>query len=155
MFQKNILMQTLKLIRRQKMAEKLTLQDYYKYNKSDVMHKGDRCRVITINVICASNCTESMYLNPIGKSYYIPLAIVSDCKLILRHISQLTDEEKKHIAKKYLIDGLYSERTFKQIEGLLLYTWSNKRVELINYLREKNIMIEPEDWFKSGKAVKE
>ena len=152
-------MQTLKLIRRQKMAEKLTLQDYYKYNKSDVMHKGDRCRVITINVICASNCTESMYLNPIGKSYYIPLAIVSDCKLILRHIPQLTDEEKIYINDN-LFYGLFKNTVSLNANAIWnsfdeLLAVCEDKTALIDYLRGNNILIEPEDWFKSGKAVKD
>lgn len=154
MFQKNILMQTLKLIRRQKMAEKLTLQDYYKYNKSDVMHKGDRCRVITINVICASNCTESMYLNPIGKSYYIPLAIVSDCKLILRDISQLTDEEKMHIDRKFLPIVLDTEETIHlPLKDSMKFIEYNLITEFIDYLRSINIDID--GLIALGTAVKD
>ena len=82
----------------------------------------------------------------------------TNLKLILRDIEQLTDEEKQYIGKTFLPLQLWKMMTaesWKVFKSLIQYCDKNKIVDLINYLREKNIMIESEDWFKSGKAVKD
>ena len=82
----------------------------------------------------------------------------TNLKLILRDIEQLTDEEKQYIGKTFLPLQLWKMMTaesWKVFKSLIQYCDKNKIVDLINYKREKNIMIESEDWFKSGKAVKD
>lgn len=79
-----------------------------------------------------------------------------NCKLILRSIEQLTDEEKDFIVKEFSFRGrLLGSAFFENVEVLLINCSVDKRVGLIDYFRKQNIMIEPEDWFKSGKAVKD
>ena len=81
-----------------------------------------------------------------------------NCKLILRTIEQLTDEEKKYINDN-LFYGLFKNTLENQHK---VWTTVNKlcavcknKTELIDYLRKKNIMIEKPDWFEIGKAVKD
>ena len=133
------------------MTDKLTLQDCFKYPnakiiKYDILNSGRT--VIYDNIIRLIENYES--------GYHI---IVHNCKLILRDITELTDEEKQHIAKEYLF-GVNPDRDIWEI-GKLIYRSMNtyndrdNTIPLINYLRSKNILVEPEDWFKQGKAVRE
>ena len=125
---------------------KLTLEDCFKYSEAEIRHNSGRFKSVFELIIGAynSNLSASFML----KDY--------DCKLILRDISQLTDEEKDFIVKEFSFRGrLLGSAFFENVEVLLINCSVDKRVGLIDYFRKQNIMIEPEDWFKSGKAVKD
>jgi len=44
--------------------------------------------------------------------------------------------------------------TFYYFSEILTYCRPDKIVELVNYLRDQNIMVETEDWFALEKAIK-
>ena len=80
---------------------------------------------------------------------------VCNCKLILRDISELTDEERKHILNNFIFD-LYIDTV-----GISEIVWDNfndllacceHRKESMDYLRSINIDID--GFLQSGKAVK-
>ena len=82
-----------------------------------------------------------------------------NCKLILRNISQLTDDEKIYINDN-LFYGLFKNTVSLNANAIWnsfdeLLAVCEDKTALIDYLRGNNILIEPEDWFKSGKAVKD
>jgi len=82
-----------------------------------------------------------------------------NCKLILRTIEQLTDEEKIYINDN-LFYGLFKNTVSLNANAIWnsfdeLLAVCEDKTALIDYLRGNNILIEPEDWFKSGKAVKD
>jgi len=141
------------------MTNKLTLSDCMKYPNAKV--KWDN----SIYDIAGINCvTNRVWLhkdkNMIGiikwqpaKEIDVPIA---DCKLILREITQLTDEGKQYINDNYvyeLFKNAIGENNWNSFNEL--FAVCENKLGLINYLREKNIMIEPEDLFKQGKAVKD
>ena len=75
-----------------------------------------------------------------------------NCKLILRDIPQLTDEEKQYIIDKNFMHNI--EVLFEyDINEIIRNTYSNKTIKLIDYFRE--IGIDIDGMFASGKAVKE
>ena len=132
------------------MTDKLTLADCMKYPeakiiKYDILNSGRT--VIYDNIIRLIENYES--------GYHI---IVHNCKLILREITDLADEEKQYILNNFTYDFFrggtetndFVWESFDEIIGIC-----NNKIELINYLRSKNILVEPEDWFKQGKAVRE
>ena len=129
------------------MADKLTLQDCFKYPEAPIIHSRGKLKSVFELIIWAYNLNLSVSF--ILKDY--------ECKLILRDISELTDEEKQYINDNY-IDNLFKD-TFN-LDNIIWNDYTeimsicNNKLELIDYLREKNIMVEKEDWFKSGKAVK-
>ena len=76
----------------------------------------------------------------------------NNLKLILRDISQLTDEEKQYIIDKNFMHNI--EVLFEyDINEIIRNTYSNKTIKLIDYFRE--IGIDIDGMFASGKAVKE
>ena len=79
-----------------------------------------------------------------------------NCKLILRSIEQLTDEEEQYIVKNFVFVSwnVFEKLTELNLTVLMGYCWFLKLKDLFDYLREKNIMIEKPDWFEIGKAVK-
>ena len=79
-----------------------------------------------------------------------------NCKLILRSIEQLTDEEKQYIVKNFVFVSwnVFEKLTELNLTVLMGYCWFLKLKDLFDYLREKNIMIEKPDWFEIGKAGK-
>jgi len=81
------------------------------------------------------------------------------CKLQLRSLSDLTQAEKNFIHREYLIDVTMREVKWDNIDNILVYAVDghsdkNYSRELIDHLRRKNVMIEAEDWFELGKAIK-
>ena len=80
-----------------------------------------------------------------------------NCKLILRSIEQLTDEEEQYIVKNFVFVSwnVFEKLTELNLTVLMGYCWFLKLKDLFDYLREKNIMIEKPDWFEIGKAVKD
>ena len=124
------------------MTEKLTLSDCMKYPnakiiKYDILNSGRT--VIYDNIIRLIENYES--------GYHI---IVHNCKLILRDITELTDEEKKHIDRVACINPIryviYESKEFD-------YAIMEDDLQICDYLRSINIDID--DYLLSGKAVKE
>jgi len=125
------------------MTEKLTLEDCFKYYKATIIYEQEKFFGIGDFFRCSN-----------------PTLNISDCKLILRDISQLTGEEKKYIFRNYLINVEFQYVQWDSFNHLSMYAVDvdvdlNYTGELIDYLRKKNIMIEKPDWFEIGKAVKE
>lgn len=123
---------------------KLTLQDCFKYPEAEIRHN--------------SGGSFKSVFELIIKSYDVNMSTLYmladyDCKLILRDISELTDEEKKYINDNFVYELLEDEESIWFSFDELCSECEDK-LGLINYLREKNIIIESEDWFKQGKAVK-
>ena len=84
----------------------------------------------------------------IFNDYYI-----CNCKLILRDISELTDEEKKHILNNFIFDlfkDAIGESNWNSFDEL--FAICENKMGLIDYLRSINIDID--GFLKSGKAVK-
>ncbi len=125
---------------------KLTLEDCFKYPEAPLINQLKlRCENLTEFIKAVDGHDLEFILQDDG------------FKLILRDISQLTDEEKKHIVENFLC---FQEnyKTFScGVEYLFNCSFNettNYSVELADYLRKKNIMIENPNWFEIGKAVK-
>ena len=129
------------------MTDKLTLADCYKYPKA---------RIFKSESFSYSNIYDFIYHS--WESQYSKF-VISDCKLILRSIEQLTDEEKIYINDNLFYAlfkntvSLNANAVWNSFDELLAVC--EDKLGLIDYLRGNNILIEPEDWFKSGKAVKD
>lgn len=146
--------------RRQKMTNKLTLQDCFKYPNAKVIEYD------FYNTGQSREYKNIMdYINK-HKEYYDFTKLLFNCKLILRDITQLTDEEKEHIAETYLNDSFDNSHIPKtngksvasiqniqeQITLILEICSFEQIVEFIDYLRSINIDIDC--FLQSGKAVK-
>ena len=126
--------------------DKLTFRDALLYPKAMIV----------------KNATK--YINIIAFIVHHPISDemqyeITNCKLILRNISQLTDDEKIYINDN-LFYGLFKNTVSLNANAIWnsfdeLLAVCEDKTALIDYLRGNNILIEPEDWFKSGKAVKE
>ena len=118
---------------------KLTLEDCFKYYKATIIYEQEKFFGIGDFFRCSN-----------------PTLNISDCKLILRDIPQLTDEEKQYIVKNFVFVSwnVFEKLTELNLTVLMGYCWFLKLKDLFDYLREKNIMIEKPDWFEIGKAVK-
>ncbi len=139
---------------------KLTLQDCCKYPKATILdytgskdnpndYKNIYDYIYKQGLLDGMNLEETA--EDIFNDYYI-----CNCKLILRDITQLTGEEKKYINDNFvyeLFKDAAGENNWNSFNEL--FAVCENKLGLINYLREKNIMIEPEDLFKQGKAVKD
>ena len=128
---------------------KLTLEDCLKYSNASLINPlGLKTKSVIelINYCYNANIT----INKLIK--------IDNLKLILRDISQLTDAEKQYILNNFVYntkeDQSLITETFYFFSEILAYCRADKTIDLVNYLRKQNILIEPEDWFKSGKAVK-
>ena len=137
------------------MTDRLTLADCYKYPEADVQFTTDDNTIQRgyVRAIQVHSDTE-LEIECFPISFYHKT--VSDCKLILRDISQLTDEEKQYIVKNFVFVSwnVFEKLTELNLTVLMGYCWFLKLKDLFDYLREKNIMIEKPDWFEIGKAVK-
>ncbi len=123
--------------------DKLTFRDALLYPKAMIV----------------KNATK--YINIIAFIVHHPISDemqyeITNCKLILRTIEQLTDEEKQYIVKNFVFVSwnVFEKLTELNLTVLMGYCWFLKLKDLFDYLREKNIMIEKPDWFEIGKAVK-
>ena len=117
---------------------KLTLEDCFKYYKATIIYEQEKFFGIGDFFRCSN-----------------PTLNISDCKLILR----LTDDEKIYINDN-LFYGLFKNTVSLNANAIWnsfdeLLAVCEDKTALIDYLRGNNILIEPEDWFKSGKAVKD
>jgi len=114
---------------------KLTLEDCFKYYKATIIYEQEKFFGIGDFFRCSN-----------------PTLNIPDCKLILRDIPQLTDEEKQYIVDKNFMHNI--EVLFEyDINEIIRNTYSNKTIKLIDYFRE--IGIDIDGMFASGKAVKE
>ncbi len=119
--------------------DKLTFRDTLLYPKAMIV----------------KNATK--YINIIAFIVHHPISDemqyeITNCKLILRTIEQLTDEEEQYIVDKNFIHNI--EVLFEyDINEIIRNTYSNKTIKLIDYFRE--IGIDIDGMFASGKAVKE
>lgn len=125
---------------------KLTLEDILKYYKAEIIpaEKGEWSGWIK------SIDLEHKMLVVSLKGFYPEVHMdvhISDCKLILRDIEQLTDEERKHIMKLSLNPLRFPVLAF----GTLDFFEDDKNV--FDYLRSINIDID--GFLASGKAVKD
>jgi len=136
------------------MTDKLTLQDCCKYPNAKILdytgskdNPNDYRNIY--DYIYKQGQLDGMNLEEITEDIFNDYYICN-CKLILRDLTQLTDEELQHIIKIYEDEP----NEFIEIENKLdrIYLLDVKKHD---YLRSKNILIEPEDWFEIGKAVKE
>lgn len=126
---------------------KLTWQDVCKYYKAKILFTASyvtKSRNVQSTLIYAEVTNINTYYSP----YYLGyinindirdkgVVAVSDCKLILRDITQLTDEEKQEVDR---LDD----------EGI--YLSYGKRL-VIDYLRK--ISVDIDNFIASGKAVKD
>lgn len=83
---------------------------------------------------------------------------ISDCKLILRPLSRLTEDEKKYMdSKKWICnkaDDFWNGFENTAIQ-LIQIAYAKNRIEVIDYLRSINIDIESPSLFERGIAVYE
>lgn len=123
--------------------DKLTFRDALLYPKAMIV----------------KNATK--YINIIAFIVHHPISDemqyeITNCKLILRTIEQLTDEEKQYIAKNFLLVdwGVLEGRT-NQITLIHIMSWCEfeKLKDLLDYFRE--IGVDIDGMFKSGKAAKD
>ena len=126
--------------------DKLTFRDALLYPKAMIV----------------KNATK--YINIIAFIVHHPISDemqyeITNCKLILRTIEQLTDAEKIYINDNLFYDlfkntvSLNANAIWNSFDELLAVC--EDKTALIDYLRGNNIMIEKPDWFAIGKAVKE
>ena len=130
---------------------KLTLADWYKYYEADVQFTTDDNTIQRgyVRAIQVHSDTE-LEIECFPISFYHKT--VSDCKLILRDISQLTDDEKQYIIDNNIMHNIEVLLEY-DINEIIRNTYSNKTIKLIDYFRE--IGIDIDGMFASGKAVKE
>ena len=132
------------------MTDKLTLADCYKYNKATITSVPLTHMFSDVRVLI-----EYAHENMLTIQEIIDF---NNLKLILRDISQLTDDEKIYINDNLFYPlfkntvSLNANAVWNSFDELLASV--KHETALIDYLRGNNILIEPEDWFKSGKAVK-
>ena len=138
---------------------KLTLQDCCKYPNAKILdytgskdnpndYKNIYDYVHTLGSFDSRNLEDTT--EDIFNDYY-----VCNCKLILRELGELTDEERKHILNNFIFE-LYigtvgiSEIVWNNFDDIL--ACCENRKESIDYLRSINIDID--GFLQSGKAVK-
>lgn len=132
------------------MTDKLTLQDCFKYPETPIqfINNDNIIRQGYIRAIEIHSDTE-LEIETFPIAFYHKA--VSDCKLILRDITELTDEEKQYIIDNNFMDNI--EVLFEyDINEIIRNTYSNKTIKLINYFQK--IGIDIHGYLKSGKAVK-
>lgn len=115
------------------MTDKLTLADCYKYPKA---------RIFKSESFSYSNIYDFIYHS--WESQYSKF-VISDCKLILRSIEQLTDEENIELKKLY-------EEAIAIAEKDETMSWESSKT-IVDYFRK--IGVDIDGMFASGKAVKD
>ena len=117
---------------------KLTLADCFKYYNSRLIEK------------------DGFKFNNIAEFLGCKFDSLDNYQLELRTIGQLTDEEKKHIAKNFLlVDWNVLAHNTNQITLIHIMSWCEfeKLKDLLDYFRE--IGVDIDGMFVSGKAVKD
>ena len=140
------------------MKSELTLQDILKYHNAEIYYQSEKYKIYSVNIITEHiELIHSQYwdMDVLDENSFTDVICISDCKLILRDITEPTDEEKRFIVDNFVFElfkdaiGVSNWNSFDE-----LFAIGENKMGLIDYLREKDVMIEKEDWFKSGKAVK-
>ena len=122
------------------MTDKLTLQDCFKYPEAEIRHNSGGSFKDVFELIIRSYDANMSTLYMLADY---------DCKLILRSIEQLTDEERKHIDRLACINPIrYVIYESKELD----YAIMKDDLQICDYLRSINIDID--DYLLSGKAVK-
>ena len=119
---------------------KLTTQDVCKYPNAKIEYLGEIYEKYSLLFITNDICLDDSHVH----SYPIP---VSDCKLELRDIEDITEEELKQVNME-LYGNEFEFTDFAKIE--LRHT-TYYRVK--DYLRSINVDVD--DFIKLGKAVKQ
>ena len=132
---------------------KLTLQDCCKYPNAKINYYSHIQSLVARFI----NISEFIALRKFDAEDDI-----ADCKLTLRDISQLTDEERKHIDRLACINPITVRSNLKKSVLLIRYViYESKELDyaimkddlqICDYLRSINIDID--DYLLSGKAVK-
>ena len=122
---------------------KLTISDVCKYPNSKIEYFGNIYQIGAI-----SPHRQSMFLIDIkdGCQIFVP---VSDCKLVLRDIEDMTYDELKQT--KIELYGYYYFGDYEEIKKNELSHITYYRVK--DYLR--SISVDADDFIKLGKAVKQ
>ena len=115
--------------------EELTLPDAMKYPKSLIVREYPNKSTINYNNIFS-------FIWNVGQSSVV---YISDCRLVLRSLDQLTEEEILEIGKIIVNDN----REFLDLDTILVQM---KQVRIADYLRSRNIDID--GFLLNGKAVK-
>ena len=119
------------------MAEKLTLADCYKYNKSTITSEPTIHVFSNVKVVI-----EYAHENMLTIQEIIDF---NNLKLILRDLSQLTDEENIELKKLY-------EEAIAIAEKDETMSWESSKT-IVDYFRK--IGVDIDGMFASGKAVKD
>lgn len=137
----------------------LTLQDIYKYPNAKILHKGEAHRIFSINLYTGDiSIYHCQYEDDIMPYSFTQLVYLTDCKLILRPISDITEEEIKHChdlnfwkydSMKYEQKNIIIDETIKYERWWVIISKSSK--DLIDYLRIVNVDIDNIE--SEGKAV--
>jgi len=135
------------------MTDKLTLSDCFKYPNAKVIPAD----IGKWSGWIKSIDIEHKMLVVSLKGFYPEVHMdvhIADCKLILRDISELTDEEKEYAEYNYFFEECGDWANICEVFKCALGTFDgNNSVELADYLRSINVDID--GFFKCGKAVKE
>ena len=115
--------------------EELTLPDAMKYPKSLIVREYPNKSTINYNNIFS-------FIWNVGQSSVV---YISDCRLVLRSLDQLTEDEILEIGKIIVNDN----REFLDLDTILIQM---KQVRIADYLRSRNIDID--GFLINGKAVK-
>ena len=118
---------------------KLTLQDCFKYPEAEIRHIGGSFKDVFELIIRSYDANMST----------LYMLADYDCKLILRSIEQLTDEEKKHIDRLACINPIRYV-IYESIE--LSYAIMKDDLQICDYLC--SIGVDIHGFLQSGKAVK-
>jgi len=116
-------------------TKELTLPDAMKYPKSLIVREYPNKSTINYNNIFS-------FIWNVGQSSVV---YISDCRLVLRSLDQLTEEEILEIGKIIVNDN----REFLDLDTILVQM---KQVRIADYLRSRNIDID--GFLLNGKAVK-
>ena len=134
---------------------KLTLQDCFKYPFAKIVRFD-----LVLGVKIDTFYSIQDFIEESARYALISDKEISNCKLIRRDISELTDEEMEKISNDYLFVKCYSVKLFNELFGIIsvgklinyIANKENLLLPLFDYLRSINIDID--GFIKSGKAVK-
>ena len=133
---------------------KLTIQDAIKYPNAEMIRTTPAEITETyFNSEQFENILDAMmHVGSINSAH----VFISDCKLILRPLSSLTEEEKEKVFEFFMNPhGIHSNQFggWNNLNLIIVNCAVNKVKELIDYLRSINIDID--NFKEQGKAVYE
>jgi len=128
------------------MIDKLTLQDCFKYPNAKITSLTGITIFANVRILIEYAYKSGLSVLNVLDSFKL--------KLILRDISELTDEEKEYAEYNYFFEECGDWANICEVFKCALGTFDgNNSVELADYLRSINVDID--GFFKCGKAVKE